>query len=64
MSKQNFNPSYWCIWCSKNIKNGIKLKKLRPFKVEGVKNYINGNHNQKLVANVSHYGWWKCGHIA
>jgi hypothetical protein len=24
---------------------------------------MNGNHNQKLVANVSHNEWWKCEHV-
>jgi len=27
-------------------------------------NSINGNHNRKLVTNVSYDGWWKCEHVA
>jgi len=36
--KQNLNPSYWCIWCTKIIKSKLKLRKLQPPKVEGIKN--------------------------
>jgi hypothetical protein len=24
---------------------------------------MNGNHNQKLVANVSYNRWWECEHM-
>jgi hypothetical protein len=38
MSKQNLNPSYGISGALKIVKKGIKLKKLWPPKVEGVKN--------------------------
>jgi hypothetical protein len=34
------------------------------FHLSGYTNYNNGNHNKKLLANVFHNGWWKCGHMA
>jgi hypothetical protein len=33
-------------------------------RTSGHTNHINGNHNKKLVANVSIMGWWRCGHVA
>ncbi len=39
--KQNLNPSIGAFGALKIVKNGIKLKKLWPFKVEGVKNSKN-----------------------
>ncbi len=32
--------------------------------VRGHTDHINGNHNKKLVANVSHNEWRRCGHVA
>jgi hypothetical protein len=27
MSKQNLNPSYWCIWCIKTRQKNIRIEK-------------------------------------
>jgi hypothetical protein len=31
--------------------------------INGYINCINGNHTEKLVANVFHNEWWKCRHV-
>ncbi len=35
--KQNLNPFYWHVWCTKNCQNIIELIELWPLKVEGIK---------------------------
>jgi hypothetical protein len=32
--------------------------------INGSINCINGNHSQKLIANVFHNEWWKCEYVA
>jgi hypothetical protein len=38
MSKQNLNPSYWCIWRNKNRQKQNKIEKVTDAKVKGLKN--------------------------
>jgi hypothetical protein len=49
MSKQNLNPSYWCIWCTKNCQKRNKIEKVTDPKVEGFKNSKNKPLNPMKV---------------
>jgi hypothetical protein len=45
MPEQKLNPSYWCIWCTKNHLKETRIEKVRTPKVERVKNSKNKPQN-------------------
>jgi hypothetical protein len=44
MSKQNFNPFYWRIWCTKNRQKWNKIKKIMAPQNRGDQELLKKNH--------------------
>jgi hypothetical protein len=44
VSKQNFNPSYWCIWCTKYRKKWNRIEKIMAPQNRGVQELRKTNH--------------------
>jgi hypothetical protein len=35
VSKQNLNPSYWCIWCTENHQKHNRIEKVMAYQSKG-----------------------------